>query len=349
MNEGAVSEVGLTVALCFNLGTDLVPRDDEPPDLHCELDSEATVNAIHGALEGAGHKVVRIEADAGAPEKLAACRPDIVFNIAEGLRGESRESYIPAVCDAVGIPYTGSGVLSLAVALDKSVAKRICASEGVPIAPFRVVRPGGEIDVAGLRFPLFVKPLREGSSMGISLQSKVDDESALCEAVLSVHGAYRQPALVEEFLPGREFTVGLLGNEEPIVFPEMEIHFASTPDGHDVYSRQFKAEWYTWDYYRCPAPLGDFERRRLHEVALAAYRALGCRDLARVDIRCDAQGRPYVLEVNPIPGLSPGFSDYPRMAEVAGYSHPALVVALLDTAVARSGIVERAAVAATAS
>jgi len=342
--------VGLTVALCFNLGTDLVPRDDEPPDLHCELDSEKTVSAIRSALEGAGHRVVLIEADCEAPGKLAACRPDIAFNIAEGLCGESRESYIPAVCDALGIPYTGSSVLTLALALDKSMAKRVFAFEGVPTAPFRVVRPGDEMNARGLRFPLFVKPLREGSSMGISLRSKADSEEEFREAVRAVHLGYRQPALVEEYLPGREFTVGILGNEEPVFFPEMEINFTAAPDGHDVYSRQFKAEWYTWDYYHCPAPIGDFERRRLQEVALSAYRALDCKDFARVDFRCDAEGRPYVLEINPIPGMSPGFSDYPRMAEVGGYSHAELVLAVLKTAIARHGIVEqRSVVAATAS
>lgn len=341
--------MGLTVALCFNLGTDLVPRDDEPPDLHCELDSEKTVTAIRTALEESGHRVVLIEADGEAPQKLSATRPDIVFNIAEGLHGESRESYIPAVCDALGIPYTGSGVLTLAVALDKSTAKRVFAFEGVPTAPFRVICPGQEVDARGLSYPLFVKPLREGSSMGISLKSRANDEEALREAVLNIHRGYRQPALVEEFLPGREFTVGLLGNEDPVFFPEMEINFSAAPGGHEVYSRQFKAEWYSWDYYRCPAPIGDFERKRLQDISLAAYRALNCKDLARVDLRYGRDGRPYVMEVNPIPGMSPGFSDYPRMAEVAGYSHAALVNAILLTAVSRCGVIERRAVAATGS
>lgn len=330
--------MGLTVALCFNLGTDLVPRDDEPPDLHCELDSEKTIGAIRAALVDGGHRPILIEADSDAPGRLAATRPDIVFNIAEGLRGESRESFIPAVCEALGIPYTGSGVLPLALSLDKAMAKRVFAFEGVPTPPFRVIRPGEGIDVRGLRFPLFVKPLREGSSMGISPRSKVDCPFELCEQVTLVHQGYRQPALVEEFLEGREFTVGILGNDEPEFFPIMEVNFAAVPPDHRVYSRHFKAKWSSWDYYHCPAPVSELERRIMEETALLAFRALGCRDFGRVDIRYDRDGRPCVLEINPIPGLSPGFSDYPRMAEVGGYTFTALINAILRVAAMRCGL-----------
>lgn len=339
--------MGLTVALCFNLHADLVAREDEPPDLHCELDSESTVHAVQSALVSGGHTVHLIEANDSACAALQELRPDIVFNMAEGLRGESRESYIPALCDALGIPYTGSGVLTLAISLDKAMAKRVFAFEGVPTPPFRVIKPGDDIDAGDLRYPLFVKPLREGSSMGISERSRVEDYEQLRDAVLAVHHGYRQPALVEEFLTGREFTVGILGNAEPEYFPIMEINYSAAPEGHDVYSRQFKAEWFTWNYYVCPAELSEVERRRLQETALAAYRAIGCRDFGRVDIRYDRDGMPCVLEINPIPGLSPGFSDYPRMAEVGGYSHAALVNAVLDTAIARYSIECHRAIAKT--
>jgi D-alanine-D-alanine ligase len=336
-----VFKVGLTVALCFNLGKDLVPRDDEPPDLHCELDSEKTIHAIAGALASAGNEVMLIEADDDAPAKLAAARPDVVFNVAEGLRGESRESFIPAVCDALGIPYTGSGVLTLAVSLDKAMAKRVFAFEGVPTPPFCVIQPGQEIEAGNLRYPLFVKPLREGSSMGISERSRAENYEQLREQVLAIHHGYRQPALVEEFLSGREFTVGILGNEQVEFFPIMEINYQAVPEDHNVYSRHFKAEWSSWNYYFCPAPLSDIERYRLQETALAAYRAVGCRDLGRVDIRCDRDGQPCVMEINPIPGLSPGFSDYPRMAEVGGYSHAELINAILERAVQRTALAAR--------
>jgi len=339
----------LTVALCFNLGTNLVARDDEPPDLHCELDSESTVNAVRSALVAGGHEVHLVEANESAFATLQALRPDIVFNMAEGLRGESRESYIPSICDALGIPYTGSGVMTLAIALDKAMAKRVFAFENVATPPFRVIRPGDEIDSEGLSYPLFVKPLREGSSMGISEHSRIETYEQLRDAVHAIHRGYRQPALVEEFLSGREFTIGILGNAEPEFFPIMEINYDAAPEGHEVYSRQFKAEWYSWNYYICPADLSDIERWRLQETALAAFRALNCRDFCRVDIRLDRNGTPCVMEINPIPGLSPGFSDYPRMAEVAGYSHAALVNAILDTAIARCAIEHRRTVAKTGS
>ncbi len=327
--------MGLTVALCFNLGQDLVLRDDEPPDLHCELDSASTVSAVAQAISDAGHSVVRIEADDEAAARLLALRPDIVFNMAEGLRGESRESYIPAICDSLGIPYTGSGVLTMAVSLDKAMAKRVFAFEGVPTPPFKVIQPGEEIDARGLEYPLFVKPLREGSSMGITERSRAVDYEELREQVLKVTLGYRQPALVEEYLSGREFTVGILGNEDVEFLPIMEINYDAVPEGHAVYSRHFKAEWSSWSYYLCPAPLSDLERRRLQETALAAYQAIGCRDFGRVDIRYDRGGLPCVMEINPIPGLSPGFSDYPRMAEVGGYTHAGLIVAILDRALSR--------------
>ena len=339
--------MGLTVALCFNLGQDLVPRDDEPPDLHCEFDSVGTISAVTAALEGAGHQVVQMEADDCAAAKLESLRPDIVFNMAEGLRGESRESYIPAVCDALGIPYTGSGVLTLALSLDKAMAKRVFAFEGVPTPPFRVIHPGQEIDASGLCYPLFVKPLREGSSMGVTERSRADDYEQLREQVLRVTLGYRQPALVEEFLSGREFTVGLLGNDQVEFFPVMEINYAAVPQGHEAYSRHFKAEWSSWNYYLCPAPLSELELRRLQETALAAYRALGCRDFGRVDIRYDRDGLPCVMEINPIPGLSPGFSDYPRMAGVGGYSYAQLVVAILDQALERLAAQHRLAATRT--
>lgn len=339
--------MGLTVALCFNLGKDLVLRDDEPPDLHCELDSETTIQAIRSSLIEGGHQVHMVEADHNAFATLQNLRPDIVFNVAEGLHGESRESYIPSICDALRLPYTGSGVLTLAVALDKAMAKRVFAFEGVPTPPFRVIKPGEEIDVKGLRFPLFAKPLREGSSMGITERSRVDTYEQLRDIVLRIHQNYRQPALVEEFLTGREFTVGILGNESPVYFPVMEINYCAVPEGHEVYSRQFKAEWSSWNYYLCPAPLSDLERWKLQETALAAFRSLNCKDFGRVDIRYDRDGQPCVMEINPIPGLSPGYSDYARMAEVAGYSHAALVNAILDAAVARYAICRQQGIAKT--
>jgi D-alanine-D-alanine ligase len=320
----------------YNLGKYEQPEEGEPPDAHAELDSEQTVMAVASALASAGHQVMMIEGDEEAYLKLRQSRPDIVFNICEGFRGASRESHVPAMLELLGIPYTGSGVLSLAVALDKTVAKQLFQVHGVPTPAFRTIQPGEAVTWEGLRFPLFVKPALEGSSMGISPQSKVSTPAELVERVGYVHEWYRQPALVEEFIDGREFTVGLVGNETPLVFPIIEINYAIVPPDHgSVYSYQFKQEWDADDYYLCPAPVDAETEALLKATALKAFRALGCADVSRVDIRLGADGLPYVLEVNPLPGLSPGFSDLCRQADKAGWTYAELINGILGAALTR--------------
>lgn len=334
--------MGLTIGLLYNLGKDEAPRDDEPPDIHAELDREETICAVTEALRSYGHHVVCIEANEHAWGQLLQSRPDIVFNLAEGLRGESRESHFPALLEMLGIPYTGSGVLALALSLDKPMAKRVFLAEGIPTPAFEVVPPGAA-PVSALRYPLFVKPAHEGSSMGIGPESVVRDPCALGQAIAHVHRWYRQPALVEEFLQGREFTVGILGNTEPCFLPIIELNFEACPPEHGrVYSYQFKQEWDDWRYYRCPAPLSAEETALLQATALRACRALGCLDVARVDLRLDDEGVPNVLEVNPLPGMTPGFSDLPRMAEVAGMAYAELVNRILEAALERYGMLPAA-------
>ena len=327
------------VGLVFNLKKDLVADEDDPPDAQAELDGETTVLAIAQSLRRAGHEVILIDGDERAWEKLSHKNIDIVFNISEGLRGESRESQIPALLEMLGIPYTGSGVLTLAVTLDKPTTKKILAYHGLPTPRFVVVPPGQEPDDTGLRYPLFVKPAHEGSSMGVSPSSKVTNAAELKREVEKIHQLYRQEALVEEYLPGREFTVGILGNESPTIFPIMEINFSQCPPEHNnVYSRQFKVEWDDERFFLCPAPLTLAEEEKIKDLALKAFRVLGCRDVARIDLRLDQEGNPYVLEINPLPGLAPGYSDLPRAAAVAGVSFDELVQGILDHALDRYGL-----------
>lgn len=336
--------MGFTVGLMYNLGKYDRPGPGEPPDAHAELDSEETVNAIADALRTGGHSVLLIEGNEEAFQRLRELRPQIVFNICEGVRGASRESHIPAILEMLGIPFTGAGVLGLAVSLDKAVAKKLLRFHGVPTPEFRTIAPGEIPEWNGLRFPLFVKPALEGSSKGITPASRVESPAELTERVLQVHRLYRQPALVEEFVGGREFTVGIVGNEPPFVLPIMEICFDSVPDAHGpIYSYQFKQEWDDWSYYRCPAEVDDTLAESLRQMALAAMRALGCVDVARVDLRLGSDGVPYVLEVNPLPGLSPGFSDLARQAERAGWSYSYLVNAILDAGLVRNGLLPPAA------
>ncbi|MCL6451845.1 MAG: hypothetical protein K6T75_11180 [Acetobacteraceae bacterium] len=311
-----------------------------PPDAQAEYDSQATVDAVAGALRAGGHRVIPIEADAAALDRLRSEPIDIAFNLAEGLRGESRESHLPAVLEMLGIPYTGAGVLALAAALDKPTAKMLFAYHGVATPAFTVIEPGQPARPPTPRPPWFVKPAREGSSMGISPRSLVRSSGDLARQVLSVHRLYRQAALVEEFVGGREFTVSIVGPPGRLrVLPIMEIEFSACPPEHGpIYSLQFKKEWDADRYYRCPAPVGPKLKRRIEEMALKAFSALGCRDVGRVDLRQGRGGRLYVLEVNPLPGLRPAFSDLPRSALAAGISFEELVNLILDAACERVGL-----------
>lgn len=329
--------MALTVGLMYNLGKNDPPAEGEPPDANAEFDSETTVVAIAGAIAAAGHSVVRIEGDEDAYGHLRRIRPDIVFNICEGRRGGSRESQIPAILEMLGIPYTGSGILPMAVSLDKAAAKKMFQYHGVSTPAFRAFAPGDPVEWTGLRFPLFVKPANEGSSMGIAPQSKVNTPVELTERVLYIHQAYRQTALVEEFIDGREFTVGMVGNGQMTIFPIMEILFDQVPSEHgNIYSYHFKQKWgEDWSYYRCPAALDEPMESAIKQAAVGAVRALGVCDVARVDLRLGPDGVPYVLEVNPLPGLSPGYSDMVRQAERGGWSYNDLVQGILQTALAR--------------
>lgn len=328
------------VGVMFNLQGD-PPKEGEPPDLGAELDSESTILAVADALRAYGHDVSLLEGDWRGISQLHGRHVDIVFNMCEGLRGESRESHVPAVLEMPGIPYTGSGVLSLAVTLDKPLAKKILTYHGIPTAPFRVFTDENDIDVQGLRFPVFVKPAHEGSSMGVTPKSLCKEPLDLYREAKRLLREYTQPVLVEELLPGREFTVGMIGNREPIIFPIMEVDFELVPPEHSrIYSRQFKVEWSDDVYYSCPADVHPELEACIKKTALDTYRALDCRDLARVDLRLDAAGVPNVMEINPLPGLAPGFSDYPRIAEKGGWTYVELVNGVLECALRRNNLTE---------
>lgn len=338
--EGGRFQKMAVVGVMYNLKGE-PPEDGEPPDLSAELDSESTVLAVAEALRSYGHEVVLIEGNDTAYLRLLSGGLDIVFNMCEGLKGESRESHVPAILEMLGIPYTGSGVLTLAITLDKPLTKKILAYHGIPTAKFKVFQTEAEIDPTGLEFPLFVKPAHEGSSMGISPSSICRDQMELFREVKRLREAYKQPVLVEEYLPGREFTVGILGNKNPIIFPVMEINFSVVPPEHgSVYSRQFKVEWFEDQYYLCPAPVDPDLEKALKETALKTYKVLECRDLARIDLRLDKNGVPNVMEVNPLPGMAPGFSDYPRLAEKGGWSYQELVNGILACALRRYGLTD---------
>lgn len=325
--------MSLRVTLVYNLrrGTPAVNS------VEAEYDPPRTIDAVAAALASGGHSVRLVEADAACAERLRADPPDIVVNIAEGLGGASREAHVPAVCEMLGIPFTGSGVLTQAVCQDKPFALRVLAGAGLPTTRFWEVPRGGRLPAAA-EPPLFVKPAREGSSMGVVESSLCRTAEAVAAEVARIHQRFREPALVESFLGGREFTVGVLDRPRRLL-PIREINFSEVPAGYPpVYTYRFKKEWDDPRFFTCPPEIPTALRTRLRKLALAAFDALHCQDIARVDIRCDLRGRPAVLEVNPLPGLTPGYSDLACMAEVAGLTFPDLVLSVLESACIRYGL-----------
>jgi D-alanine-D-alanine ligase len=300
-------------------------------DAEAEYDPPETIEAIRAAIESLGHEVVPLEANSELPQRLAEAKVDLVFNIAEGLSGRNREAQVPALCELVGIPYTGSDSATLALALDKALAKRILRQHGILTPEFQVMTTGREKlhPWVTQKFPLIVKPNAEGSSKGISGSGVVDDENALRAAVKEIVDRYRQPALVEEYVFGREFTVGLLGERKPRVLPPMEICFKDASKKRPVYDFEIKQEWEKHVYYECPAKLSPTELKAVERAARETFIALDCRDVARIDLRMNSQGQVYVLEVNPLPGLTPDYSDLVLISKAAGIEYRTLISEIL--------------------
>ncbi len=335
-------------------------------DEFAEWDSVATIDAVADALGLLG-EVIRLEATADFPGALRDARPDVVFNIAEGLRGVNREAHVPAICEFFGIPYSGSDPLTLSLCLDKARTKEVLAYHGVPTAAFALISSAEEIPALRsrirtvhhvtkahvvpserpLHLPLFVKPVHEGSSKGITEKNLCRSLQELEQQIDFLLETYRQPVLVEEFLPGDEFTCAILGNgDNATVLPLVGMNFAALPEGAlPIYG--FEAKW-LWDrpenpleMFFCPAPVTDVKRRAIESVVLRAYRVLGCRDWSRIDVRLDAGGTPNVVEVNPLPGILPNPEDnscFPKAARAAGLSYDELIQSCLRHAAERQGI-----------
>jgi D-alanine-D-alanine ligase len=295
-------------------------------DTEAEYDAPETIDSIRDALESYGHVVLPFEATAELPRLLMDSPVDLVFNIAEGVEGRNREAAVPALCELMGIPYTGSDAATLSIALDKALSKRVLCQHGILTPEFQVMETGRERLSPKMRFPLIVKPNQEGSSKGVSAHaSVVDGEESLRQVVRELLERYRQPALIEHYIAGREFTVGLLGDKRPRVLPPMEILFLDKNNPRPVYDYQIKQEWEKHVYYQCPAQLTPAELRAIERVARETFAALDCRDVARVDLRMDSEGDFYVLEVNPLPGLTPNYSDLCLIAKAAGIDYRSLI------------------------
>ncbi len=317
------------------------------PDFFAECDSEDTISAVQKALEKR-YKVIPIESDENSFLRLKRSKPDLVFNISERIFGPSRESHIPSICEMLDLPYTGSDPLTLGICLDKSRAKEILSYHGIPNPSFYVVKSITEIP-QDIVFPVIVKPLFEGSSKGIANNSVVGNRHDLLCRIQDISLRYHQAAIVERFLTGREFTVGIIGNYPNLeILPIVEIDHSKLPRGaHSIYS--YEAKW-IWDkpddpleIFKCPAEISEDLAGRINTLIERVCRILGIRDWGRIDIRLDDSGCPNVLEINPLPGILPNPEDnscLPKAGRAAGYTYSELIHRVVDEAVARYGLLE---------
>lgn len=303
-----------------------------------EFDSPATIDEIEAALHRLGHRVVRVGRGQTLAERLVRGeRFDLVFSIAEGLSGRSREAQVAALCEMFEQPYAFSDPLTMAATLDKAVAKRIVRDQGIATAQFAVLRKAEDALSVGLPYPLFVKPIAEGTGKGCSNASRVADQSELRAEASRLISKFNQPAIAETYLPGREFTVGLIGTGDTarvIGVAEITVR-AEAAD--PVYSFENKETCESTVVYTLAT---DAEAMAAAEAALVAYQALECRDGARLDFRSDAHGVPHFLEANPIAGLHPTHSDLPIIAELTGLGYDALIAGILQSAAVRQGLLE---------
>jgi D-alanine-D-alanine ligase len=335
-------------ALDIGIAADLRPTAAHaatgPDDRFEEYDSPATVEAISAALSARGYAPRFLGGGRAFLEAVLADPPDLVFNLAEGFGTRSREAHVPAVCEMLGIPFTGSDPLTLATALDKGVAKRLVASAGLATPRFAVVERLADLPLLSLDFPAIAKPLREGSSMGIRSAARVDDRAALAREVERLLSDYAEPVLVEEFCSGPEFTVGILGEGvHARALGVMEVLPRGSSGGaadleRFVYSIELNRNWRAEIEYQV-APRREAALVRAGQLlALAGARVLGCRDLCRVDLRVALDGKPRFLEANPLPGLAPGAGDVVILSERVGIPYEELVDRVVRCALERTGL-----------
>ena len=344
------------VALLANLKANAPKLEEMPHDQWDDLDSEKTVLALIDAIRDGGHDCEFLEGDITLYDTVRSYQPDICFNICEGHVGDAREAQVPAILEMLRIPYTGSKVLTLALALDKPMTKRILTYHDLPTPQFQVFERADEPLSPDMIFPMFAKPSREGTGIGVTADSIIMNEEQLRDRVQSLIDRYKQPVLVEQYIEGREITVGLVGNLEgpaarripenddaPRIqaglhfFPPLEVDLSPYQDTDTVYSNRLKVDLAEELNYICPAPLELDLLSDLNWYTAAIFRVTGGLDVSRVDFRLDMHDnwKPYILEINPLPGLSPKSSDLVIEAAAEGIEHTELVNMILNTALKR--------------
>jgi D-alanine-D-alanine ligase len=339
----------MRIGIACTLKPETPPPAGAPDDIHEEYDSPVTVKAIGDVFRSLGHTVV--ELGDGRPFLEAVLRdpPELVFNFAEGSGiSRSREARVPAVCEMLGIPYTGSDPLALAASLDKDITRKLAEAAGLNVPKGLTIGfPQGPYDgdfaefpavleSAGLELPVIAKPVCEGSSKGVRSKSLIRTIEEFGPTVLALWNDYHQPVLVEEFINGDEVTVGIVGNDPPQPLGIMRV-LPKQPTEHFVYSLEVKRNWNEMVEYEAPAKLPAAVSRNVIADALSVFHALGCRDLARADFRI-RDGVPYFLEINPLPGLNPESGDLCYLAYRVGLTHAELVTQILDASLTRLGL-----------
>jgi D-alanine-D-alanine ligase len=325
------------VGFVYDLRKDYLAEGYSQQDV-AEFDSEGTIDAIQKTIESLGYDVERIGNGKSLCKMLTqGKRWDMVFNIAESIGGRCRESYVPAILELYQIPYTFSDPLVCATTLDKAVSKQLIAQAGLATPAYAVIENEKDLQKVNLTYPLFAKPLAEGTGKGIDGKSHIANSKELKKICIGLLKEYRQPVLVEEYLPGREFTTAILGSgSEAQVLGTMEIEMTNK-DEPAIYSYLNKEECESRILYH-PVTDAPALKKEVEKLALDCYKVLQCRDAGRVDIRCDSKGKPCFMEINPLPGMHPKHSDLPMIATQEGMSYEKLIGTILDNAFKRHGI-----------
>lgn len=332
----------MKIGVTYNLKENVLPEGELDSEQVEEFDSPQTINAICRVFEDYRFKTARLGGDANIIETIRTEKPSFVFNIAEGYWGRNREGQIPAILEMMNMPYSGSDPLTLALTLDKVMAKKILHTKGILTPKFAVVKKWGDLmGIANrLHYPLMVKPAWEGSSKGVYYTSVSSNGNELRKSVQKLFEKYiDQPVLVEEFIRGREITVGIHGNNPPKVLGLMEIKMKNENGDSFIYSLEVKRNWLEKVEYIIPPRIERKLQYSISRNALAAFREFGCRDVARIDFRIDRDNQPYLIDINPLPGLTPGYSDLVIMAQRLGISYSRLIYSILNSAFLRYGIV----------
>lgn len=330
----------MKIGIAFNLKEELCPAAQDAEQLE-EFDLPSTIEAICGVFEKNGFETVKLGGGAEIIDKIRTERVDFVFNIAEGHYGRNRESHVPAILEMLNMPYSGSDPLTLGLTLDKTITKKIALQADIPTPRYTIIENTEDLYMVEcqLRYPVIIKPAWEGSSKGIYNSSKVENRKGLEDTVKILLERYpNQPLLAEEYISGQEITVGVVGNSAPRVLGIMEIVNKKNPGEDFFYSIEVKRDWVNLVDYASPPNISALMQKDIREYAVYAFKEFGCRDMARLDFRVSRQNEIFLLEINPLPGLSPEYADLVIMARKQDVEYEELVLSILNCGLSRYGL-----------